>query len=231
MTTKTNIPQHIAFIMDGNRRWAKKKNLPSLKGHQVGYERMIDIGKLCLKRGVKYITVYAFSTENWNRSKREVDYLMRLIKRVLVKEIDQFHKEGLKILVIGEKKKLSKDVLAAVKAAMEKTQNNTGGVFTIALNYGGRQEIVGAVKKFLHDTTRPLELTVRKLEKYMYTSTLPDPDLVIRTSGEQRISNFLLWQSAYSEFYFSKCYWPDFTEREFDKALSDYAERQRRFGY
>jgi len=223
-------PKHIAFIMDGNRRWARQHRKPSLAGHKAGYDRMVEIGLACLDFGISYVTVYAFSTENWNRSKVEVTYLMQLLTRALTKELDRFTSEGVRIRVIGEKRGLSKDILKAVKNAMEKTRELTRGEFIIALNYGARDEIVGAVNSFLKEQPRANKISTKQLASHLYTKEIPDPDLLIRTSGELRLSNFLLWQIAYSELYFSKVYWPDFTVSELKKALTEYAKRERRFG-
>lgn len=222
--------QHIAFIMDGNRRWAKSKGLTSFQGHKEGYNRLKSIGQACLERGIKYITVYAFSVENWNRSKPEVNYLMWLLKRVLTKDLNKFHQDGLKVRVIGNVKDLSKELRLAIKKAMQITAKNNKGVLNIALNYGGRQEIIAAVKQLIKDKIPVAKITLNKFASYLDTANLPDPDLIIRTSGELRLSNFLLWQCAYSELYFTPCYWPDFSTVELDQAILEFEQRQRRYG-
>ena len=191
---------------------------------------MVEIGLACLDMGVSYVTVYAFSTENWNRSKTEVTYLMRLLKHALTRELKRFTREGVRIRVIGETRGLSKDMLKAIKNAMEKTRDKTRGEFIIALNYGARDEIVGAVNSFFKEQPRARKISTKQLASHLYTKGIPDPDLVIRTSGEYRLSNFLLWQLAYSELYFSDLYWPDFSVAELKKAFKEYARRERRFG-
>lgn len=227
---KNIVPKHIGIIMDGNRRWAKQKGIPTLFGHKKGYQIAMKVGEWCLKRGVKILTIYAFSTENWDRSKREVSYLMKLLKRALTEEIERLHQKGIQIRVIGIKKGLSQDILEAIKKAMAKTKRNTKGILNIALNYGGRVEIIEAMKKIVQKKYKPSQITEGLVNKYIFTAGLPDPDLIIRTSGEQRISGFLTWQSVYSEFLFIKKHWPAFTEKDIDFAIKEYAHRQRRFG-
>jgi undecaprenyl diphosphate synthase len=233
MTTK-NIPQHIGIIMDGNRRWAKRKGLPTLKGHEKGYEMLKKVGEWCLDRGVKFLTVFAFSTENWNRSPEEVDYLMKLLKKALKDEVKEMHKKGFRINVIGRMKDLSKDLQQAVKDAVELTKDNKKGTINIALNYGGRAEIVdmakAIVKAAIQGHLSPRRITEKLITNYLYTKGIPDPDLIIRTSGEQRLSGFLPWQSSYAELYFTPTCWPDFSEKELDKAIDWYLHRERRFG-
>ena len=224
------IPQHLGIIMDGNRRWAKARGLPTLYGHKKGYDKVIKMGDLCLKKGIKILTVYAFSTENWNRSKKEVTYLMRLLKRGLTTDIRDLHKKNIKVQVIGRIKELSKDLQKAIRETMELTKNNTRGILNIAINYGGRPEIVDAVKKIVAKKFTPAQVTEKLMAENLYTAGLPDPDLIIRTSGEMRFSNFLTWQSAYTEFYFIKKHWPDFTEKDLDEAIEEYSRRTRRFG-
>lgn len=225
-----NIPYHLGIIMDGNRRWARAHGLPTLYGHKKGYDKIIKMGDLCLEKGIKILTVYAFSTENWNRSKKEVGYLMRLLKRGLTREIRSLHKKNIKIQVIGRIKELSKDLQKAIKETMALTKNNTRGILNIAINYGGRPEIIDAVKKLMAKKLTPVKITEKLIAENLYTAGLPDPDLIIRTSGEQRLSNFLTWQSAYSELYFIKKHWPDFSEKDLDEAIKEYSRRQRRFG-
>jgi len=216
--------------MDGNRRWAQQKGLPTLKGHWAGYQVMKKIGQWCLDRGIKYLTVWAFSTENWKRSKKEVDYLMSLLRRALREEVEVFHKKGVRLNVLGRIEGLPKELQKEVYWAIEKTKKNTKAIFNLAINYGGRAEIVDVVKKIMNKGLKATKINESLIAKYLYSPSLPEPDLVIRTSGELRTSGFLLWESAYSELYFSKKYWPDFSEKDLDEAIEDYQKRERRFG-
>lgn len=222
--------KHIAFIMDGNRRWAKQKGLPTLEGHRRGYNKMKDVGDWCIKRGIKHITVYAFSTENWKRSKTEVDYLMRLLQNALTKELGEFHKRGIRLKVIGSRERLSKNIVKAIDNAEKETANNTKGTLNLAINYGGRLEIVEAVKKIMAQKKSAGVISEEDISKNIWTAGQPDPDIIVRTSGEQRLSGFLTWQSVYSELFFIKHHWPGFTERDLDDILDDYNNRNRRFG-
>lgn len=224
------VPQHLGIIMDGNRRWAKARGLPTLVGHKKGFEVAMKVGEWCLDRGVKILTIFAFSTENWQRSKKEVLYLMGLLKQALTKEVEQLHNKGIQLRVMGLKRGLSKEMLQAIESAMKRTKHNTRGILNIALNYGGRTEIVEAVKKIIHGRYRSSQVTEKLLSEKMLTAGFPDPDFIIRTSGEQRLSNFLTWQSVYSELYFTKKHWPEFSEKDLDRALAEYARRSRRFG-
>lgn len=224
------VPKHIGIIMDGNRRWARSRGLPTLLGHRKGYQIAMKVGEWCLDRGVKILTIYAFSTENWNRAKKEVSYLMQLLKLALTDEIENLHKKGIQVRVIGIKKGLSKDIQEAIKTAMDKTKNNTRGILNIALNYGGRVEIVEAVKKIMQQKYKPAQVTENLISRNIFTADLPDPDLIIRTSGEQRLSGFLTWQSVYSELLFVDKHWPAFTEKDIDYAIEEFARRNRRYG-
>lgn len=226
----SNLPRHIAIIPDGNRRWARSKGLPTLQGHKKGVDVFELLINAAFDRGVQYVTFYAFSAENWNRSKAEVSYLMRLLQWVFAHKIDVFAKRGVRFQAIGRLNEFSSDIQKTVKKATDATAAGTKGVVTIALNYTGRNEIVDMVKKALKEKLDPARLTEQAVAKLAYAPNIPDPDLIIRTSGEQRLSGFLLWESAYSELYFSKKLFPDFTENDLDKALESYAERQRRFG-
>lgn len=228
-----NLPVHVAIIMDGNRRWAKKNNLDTPQGHKAGAENLQRIAKFANKIGIKYMTVYAFSTENWKRSKEEVGAIMKLLKYYLA----QFFKssdENIKINVIGRKSDLPKDLLAEIEKTEERTKNNTGLVLNIAFNYGGRDEIVTATKniaqKALAGEIKIEDINEELISNNLYTSGQPDPDLLIRTSGEERISNFLPWQISYSEFVFTDKYWPEYDEDEFTKSIQIYQQRTRRFG-
>lgn len=225
-----HIPNHIAIIMDGNGRWAAKHHLPRLAGHQAGTENLREIIRACVEFGVKYLTVYAFSTENWKRSTEEVSGLLKILADSLEKELGELHKEGVRLLHIGRLEKLNIDLQNKILAAIELTKNNQRLVLTIAWNYGGRDEIVFALEKIIKEGVKADAISEELIAKYLFTSGLPDPDLVIRTSGEIRTSNFLLWQTAYSEWYFTPILWPDFKKPELQAAIQDYSQRERRFG-
>ena len=227
---KTTDLKHIAIIMDGNRRWAKTKFLPSAMGHQKGVESLKKTMRLFDELGIKYLTVYAFSTENWNRKKEEVDFLMNLLAKTLLNELDEMHKENVKIRFLGNIEKLSDNLIKIVKNAQEKTKNNTGVNLNIAFNYGARDEIVNAVKNIIKDKIQPQDVTEELVSGYLYTKEIPDPDLLIRTGGDKRISNYLLWQLAYSELYVTETLWPDFDREELSKAVKEFGKRNRRFG-
>ena len=228
------LPKHIAIIMDGNRRWARQRNLPVKLGHKEGAETLKKAVRYANKRGIEYITVYAFSTENWKREKEEVDSLMSLLEYYL----DQFSKEAdtenIVIRVIGRRKELSDNLLKKIDEVVEGTKNNTGIVFTIALNYGGRDEINSAVKAIAEDVKNEKisvdEIDEKLISSYLYTKNMPDPDLMIRTSGELRTSNFLPWQLVYSEFLFLEKLWPDFSEEDLENAIQVFSKRNRKFG-
>lgn len=226
------IPQHIAIIMDGNRRWAKEHHLSPMIGHKEGYNTLVKIADYCLKRGIKILTVYVFSTENWKRSKHEVKFLLRLLKWAIKIQVKELNRKNIKIQVLGKIDRFSSDLQALINYAVEKTKNNTKGILNLALNYGGRAEIVEATRKIvkLYNKVSPLKIDENLLSKFLYTNSEPDPDLIIRTSGELRMSNFLLWQGAYSELYFTDKKWPEFTEKDLDKAIEEYNRRKRRFG-
>lgn len=221
------VPSHIAIIMDGNGRWAKKRGMPRTYGHKAGADTLRKILTYCGELGVKYLTVYAFSTENWKRAKEEVDALMFLFKTYLKNEKKLLMKNNVKFLVSGRTEGVSQDLLAEINRLEEATKGNTGITLNIAFNYGGRAELVDAIKEIIkHDEK---EITEEIVEKYLYNQ-LPNPELLIRTSGEMRISNFLLWQIAYSEIYVTETYWPDFDRDELIKAIESYQKRERRFG-
>jgi undecaprenyl diphosphate synthase len=225
------IPNHLGIIIDGNRRWAKARNLPSFEGHRKGFNKLRDVGKWCKEKGVKILTIYAFSTENWNRSEKEVNYLMRLLAQALAeKEIQNLMKNGIKLNVIGQIERLPKHLQTLIKSAEQTTENNKEGVLNLAISYGGRAEIVQAVKRIVKEGITADKICEETIEGRLWTKDLADPDLIIRTAGEQRLSNFLLWQIAYSELYFTKKYWPDFEESDLEKAFRDYTQRQRRYG-
>lgn len=222
--------KHIAIIMDGNRRWAKEHNLPSAAGHKKGVESLRNTVRACDELGIKYLTVYAFSTENWKRSKEEVDFLMDLVALTLKNELDDMDKEGVKISFIGDSSKLSDKLQKVTADAQEKTRNNKGVNLQIALNYGSRDEIANAVKTIIYDGLRPEDITEEIISKYLYTKGIPDPDILIRTGGEKRISNYLLWQIAYSEVIVVDEYWPEFDRCSLVKCIEEFERRQRRYG-
>ncbi len=222
--------KHLAIIMDGNRRWAKEHNLPTAFGHKKGVTALKNIVRCCDKIGIEYLTVYAFSTENWNRKKEEVDFLMGLIKTTLDNELSELHEENVVIKFIGDISKLSSSLQDTMNNSVEKTKNNTGVKLNIAINYGGRAEIVNAVKSIVRKGVKEEDITEECITKELYTGNIPEPDLLVRTGGEMRISNYLLWQIAYSEFYVTDKFWPEFDEEELIKAILEYNSRQRRFG-
>lgn len=224
------IPSHVAIILDGNGRWAQQKNMPRTFGHKNGAENVVDIAIHAKKRGVKYLSLYAFSTENWKRPKKEVDYLMKLLIKFVNEKIDQLMEEDCKLNFLGDLSAIPDQTRKAVELALDKTKNNKSLFINIALNYGGRDEIVHAVKNIINDGLKAENIDEEMISNYLYTKDIPDPDLLIRPGGELRISNFLIYQIAYSELYFSDTLWPDFNEDEFDKALEEYSRRNRRFG-
>lgn len=229
IVSNTNL-KHIAIIMDGNRRWAKNKNLPSAVGHKKGVEALKKTLRACNDFGVKYLTVYAFSTENWNRKKEEVDFLMNLVAITLTNELEEMHKENVQIHFIGDLTKLSQSLQEILQNAVNKTKNNTGVNLQIALNYGSRDEIVHAVKKIVSSEISESEITEKLISDNLYTKGIPDPDVLIRTGGEQRISNYLLWQIAYSEIIIMNEYWPEFDKKLLANAIKEFGNRHRRYG-
>jgi len=228
------MPKHIAFIMDGNGRWAKRRGMPRLFGHNAGTETLKKVVKESKRLGVPYITFYAFSTENWKRPSDEVNGLMSILVKFIQSEIQEIHENNIKINILGDIERLPKYAREQVDFALELTQYNTEMHFNIALNYGSRDEIVQAVRKIATEVENNAlkidQIDENLFSNYLYTSGMPDPDLLIRTSGEQRLSNFLLWQLAYSEFTFIETYWPDFDEKELQKAIHEFQKRNRRFG-
>ena len=227
---RSELPRHIAIIMDGNGRWAKKRGLIRSAGHAAGAETFRRITYYLSDLGVEYFTVYAFSTENWKRSEKEVGAIMALLKKFLLEAIDTMEKKGIRLKVLGDTSRLSPELRALIDRTDELSRRIKSGLTAnLCINYGGRDELIHAIKAWEADPERG-ELTEESFEKYLYTAGMPDPDLIIRPSGEYRLSNFLLWQCAYSEFYFTDTLWPDFDEAEMDKALEAYAKRERRFG-
>ncbi|HHW08033.1 MAG TPA: isoprenyl transferase [Clostridia bacterium] len=231
---RPDLPKHIAIIMDGNGRWAQRRNMPRAMGHRQGVESLRGIVEACLELGIEILTVYAFSTENWKRPKEEVDILMNLLVEYLQKEMNNLDRQGVRICPIGEISKLPAAAIRELEKAQAKTKTNDRLILNIALNYGGRAEIVQAVKgiaRLLQEgTIKPEEITEELISRHLTTRGLPDPDLLIRPSGEYRISNFLLWQIAYTEFWFTDALWPDFTKEHLLEAIRAYQKRERRFG-
>mgnify|MGYP000958555942 FL=1 len=229
-----NIPNHVAIIMDGNGRWAKKRFLPRTAGHQEGMKRVMDIVEVAKKLNIKYLSLYAFSTENWKRPQEEIDGLMKILVYYIRSELEKIHENNIRIQVMGDITKLPKTPREEIEKAIEKTKNNSKMILNIGLNYGGRDEIIYGIKNILEDIKMGKidedDITTELFSKYIYTQNLPDPDLLIRPSGELRLSNFMLYQIAYTEFWFSDIYWPDFKEEYFYKAIIDYQKRNRRFG-
>lgn len=228
------LPRHVAVIMDGNGRWAKKQGLPRIMGHRRGVDALKDILRCCNDWGIQALTVYAFSTENWGRPLEEVDFLMTLFERVLRQELADMKKENVQIRFVGNLESLPRSLQTEIFRSMEETRSNSGIQFTVATNYGGRQEIVQACRaiaeKVQNGLIQPDEIDESMFERHLYTASICDPDLLIRTSGEMRVSNFLLWQVAYAEIYVTDTLWPDFNREEFHQALGSYQRRDRRFG-
>ncbi len=224
------IPLHLGLILDGNRRWAKEQGLTVAEGHRQGYQNLKTIGKAAIKQGVRYVSAYAFSSENWERDRQEVRDILSLLRWVLKHEVKGFHKENIRLRVIGSKAKLGAALLTAIHDAEKLTEGNTRGTLLICFDYGGQQEIVDAVKKVAATGTKPEDITVEMIERNLYANDVPPLDLIIRTSGEQRLSNFMTWESVYSELMFSKKNWPEFTEHDLSQAIKKYGRLQRRFG-
>ena len=222
--------KHIAIIMDGNRRWAKERNLPTMVGHKKGVEALKNTLRACNDFGVKYLTVYAFSTENWNRKQDEVDYLMELVAITLTNELAEMHNEGVQIRFIGDLSRFSDKLQKILENAIQTTKNNTGVVLQIALNYGARDELTNAVKKVVASGIKAEDVTPDVISKHLYTAGVPDPDVLIRTGGEQRISNYLLWQIAYSEIIIKNEFWPEFGKDLLAESIQEFGKRQRRYG-
>ena len=224
------IPNHVAIIMDGNGRWAQKRGLPRLAGHRAGTENLREIIKACVEFGIHYLTIYAFSTENWGRPAEEVDGLMHILEDVIDNELEELHQQGVQLVHIGRLERLEPSLREKVKKSIELTKENKDLTVCIAWNYGGRDEIVCAIKRIIEDQLSPEKICDDIVSDYLFTAGIPDPDLIIRTSGEMRISNFLIWQSAYSEWYITPILWPDFNRDELRKALIDFSQRERRYG-
>lgn len=224
------VPRHVAIIMDGNGRWAKARGLPRTEGHRQGKENLRRILEACVEFGVEILTIYAFSTENWERPPAEVSVLMGILELVLDQEVKRLHKNGVQVRHIGKLDNVSPHLQEKIRKACEYTKDNNRLILNVAFNYGGRDEITHAVRRIIEDGIPAAHITDNLISRYLYTGGLPDPDLIIRTSGELRVSNFLIWQGAYAEYYVTPAYWPDFDKEELRKALIDYSHRKRRFG-
>ena len=224
------LPRHVAMILDGNRRWAKQKKLASIDGHKQGYNNLLDFSEWCKNRGVSVLTAFGFSTENWNRSKEEVNYLMNLLESCLIDNLEKYQKDGVKVKVIGQHDRLPQSLQKSIEKVEKATENNSKLFLNLAISYGGKWDILHAVKKIIEDKIPVDKINEKLFENYLSTAGLPLPDLIIRAGGEKRMSNFVLWQAAYSELYFSPKLWPDFTEKDFDLALEEFDRRHRRFG-
>lgn len=229
-TAITRLPKHIAIIMDGNGRWAAQRGLPRLAGHRAGTENLRRVIRACAEFGVQYLTIYAFSTENWGRPKEEVDGLLHILEDVIDKELEELHQEGVQLRHIGHLDQLPDMLREKVLNAVELTRNNDRLILSLAFNYGGRDEIVCAIREIIGEGVRPEDVTQDLVSEHMFTAGVPDPDLIVRTSGEMRISNFLIWQGAYAEWYVTSTFWPDFDRDEVYKALVEYSNRDRRYG-
>ena len=229
-----NVPRHVAIIMDGNGRWARARGLPRIAGHKQGAEAVRSTVRACSDLGISYLTIYAFSSENWKRPASEVDDLMGLLRLYIRRELASLGREGVRIRFIGDRSRLDGDINRLISESEENTKNNKGLIFTVALNYGGRQEILEAARVFAQNvrdgTLDPEDMNEQLFESYLQSTDMPDPDLLIRTSGEQRLSNFLLWQSAYTEFLFTSTLWPDFKREHLEQAVHEYQRRERRYG-
>jgi undecaprenyl diphosphate synthase len=224
------IPQHIVLFPDGNRRWAKQRGINTLEGHKQGYSNLLNFSEWCKNRGVKALTAFGFSTENWNRTKEEVDYLMKLLESCLLDNMSKYDKDGTRVRVIGQRDRLPKSLQEAIKKTEEATKNNQNLFLNLAISYGGKWDILNAVKNIIKEGILAEQIDEKLFEEHLSTAGLPAPDFIIRAGGEMRMSNFVLWQAAYSELYFSPKFWPDFTEQDLDIALAEFDKRSRRFG-
>ena len=228
--TNTNQPRHIGFILDGNRRWAKEKGLSPMKGHYEGYKKLKELATYALKdKKIEFVSAYVFSTENWNRTKEEVGYLMKLVLRALTDYLEEFHRDNIKVVILGSRQKLSKSLLGAIEQAETKTKDNTGGTLGLCFNYGGHTEIVEAVNNILQSGPKE-SISQEEFEGSLYHPEIPAVDMIVRTSGEQRISGFMLYRASYSELLFVPKFWPDFNKKDIDEVINEYGRRQRRYG-
>ena len=226
----TQLPTHLGIILDGNRRWAKTRGLKTVDGHKEGAETFKKVSLAAFDRGVKYLSAFVFSTENWQRTNDEVSFLMKLMIRAVELHLDEFHQKNIKIVVVGSRTDVPKAVLKSIERTEQKTASNTGGTLALCFNYGGKQELVDAVKAIVAEGTVPIDVTQDLITAHVYRPEIPGIDLLIRTSGEARTSGFMLWRADYAELLFIDKMWPDFTDNDLDDALADYASRKRRFG-
>ncbi len=224
------IPRHVGIILDGNRRWAKRRGLPSLEGHRRGYQNLKTIARHALDMGVSYLSAFIFSTENWKRSKEEVDYLMDLAKNIIENDAQELIKEGIKVVMVGSRKGVRQDILEAIDRLEAKTVKNHRGTLALCFNYGGHQEIVDAVSQIVRKGMKADDITSQDISDHLYAADVPPIDLIIRTSGEQRLSNFMMWRAAYAELYFVDKQWPAFNKKDFNDAIAVFGSRLRRFG-
>ena len=229
-TTESSMPRHIGFIVDGNRRWAKQRGLPSFQGHYAGYQTVHEVTKACFDAGIQYVSLYIFSTENWKRDENETGALMKLVLKIATDDLHIFQENNIRVKIIGSRDRLDAKVLKAVKNVEQQTAENTRGTLVVCFNYGGQQEIADACKKIVQSGIPADEITPELIEDNLYAPDVPQVDLVVRTSGEQRISNFMLWRVAYSEFLFLEKFWPDMTKDDVAGILEEYSRRSRRFG-
>ncbi len=226
----TTLPTHLGLVLDGNRRWAKAQGIPTMRGHKKGAEVFKDISLAAFDRGIKFVSAYVFSTENWQRTKEEVGYLMRLLVKTVEMHLDTYSSAGVKILIVGRRQGLDKNIIKVLDKAEAKTANNTRGTLALCFNYGGREEIVDVVKQAISKKLKEDQIDTETLEQLLYCPEIPTIDLLVRTSGEQRTSGFMLYRSAYAELYFEDKMWPEYTADDLDKALLEYSQRKRRFG-
>lgn len=229
-TDNSAVPMHVGLILDGNRRWANDKGLPAMEGHRQGAETLKEVARAGFKRGVKFISAYVFSTENWKRTKDEVKFLMSLVLRLVDKDLEKLHQDGIKIVIVGSRYGLSQKIVQAIDKAEARTRDNQKGVLALCFNYGGQAELVDAVKDILQARVGHLEITEQTITDHLYHPELPPLDMVIRTSGEKRLSNFMMWRAQYAELAFVDKHWPDFTGADLNAAIDDYGDRKRRFG-
>jgi len=230
MSLDTSVPTHVGLILDGNRRWARAQGMPTLEGHRKGYENLKTIAEAAFDRGVGYVSAFVFSTENWNRDKEEVDYLMNLLNWVVKNEVKDMHKKGVRVLWLGSRTHMNAGLVKDIEAAEKLTKDNTKGTLALCLNHGGHREIAEAVQRIVLAGEKPEDIDEKLIASYIDYPDLPPVDLIVRTSGEQRLSNFMLWRAAYSELIFRDEPWPDFTVESLDECLLEYSQRQRRFG-
>lgn len=230
MNDSKSIPRHIGFILDGNRRWAHSRGLPKLEGHRQGYDNLKEITKATINRGVKYVSAFIFSTDNWNRTHREIKYLMELAHRMLTRDVEELNRERIRVVWLGSRERVSSKLIRAIEKAEDITKGNTRGTLALCFNYGGMDEIAHATRRVAKLKIPPEEITTETIASNLYSPEVPQLDMIIRTSGEQRLSGFMLYRAAYAELTFVDKYWPDFSENDLDEALKDYKLRDRRFG-